>query len=68
MTTRFIRIKEVINQTGFSKSHIYTLARKGLFPKPVRLSESSVAWLESEVHEWMQTRIDARQGADHVAS
>lgn len=60
MNTRFIRIKEVINQTGYSKSHIYHLSNQGLFPKPVRLSESSVAWVESEVHEWMQSRIDAR--------
>lgn len=48
--------------TGISKSYIYDMARRGEFPKSVRLSEHSVAWVESEVQEWMERRISKRDG------
>lgn len=36
---------------------------KGNFPKPLQLSERRVAWIESEVNEWISQRI-----AQHKAS
>ncbi|MCO4206721.1 AlpA family transcriptional regulator [Aeromonas hydrophila] len=59
---RLIRIREVIQRTGLSKSSIYDLMAQGCFPKTVRLSEQgrSVAFLESEIIAWMAERIAAR--------
>ncbi|GAA0794846.1 helix-turn-helix transcriptional regulator [Marinobacterium sediminicola] len=61
-TTRLIRIKEVCNLTGISRSHIYLLASKGMFPKSVDLipGGAAKAWVEQEVHDWINQRIAAR--------
>lgn len=55
-----IKIKAVMQRTGLSRSHIYALAQQGKFPKPTKLSERSSAWVESEVQEWIESRIKVR--------
>ena len=56
------KLPEVLAKTGLSKAHLYALAQKGVFPKPVKLSERSSAWIESEVQDWIDARIAARDG------
>jgi len=60
MQNSLIKISKVIALTGVSRSHIYALAQKGHFPKPVKLTERSSAWVASEVQEWIDTRIAQR--------
>ncbi|MDS1691968.1 AlpA family phage regulatory protein [Escherichia coli] len=36
---------------------IYKLIKDGVFPKPIKLGQSS-RWLKSEVENWLQERID----------
>jgi prophage regulatory protein len=57
---RLIRLREVMAKTGLSRSYVYALAQKGQFPKPVKLSERSVAWIEAEVLAWIDERIKQR--------
>ncbi|MCS9699520.1 AlpA family transcriptional regulator [Pseudomonas aeruginosa] len=57
---RIIRLKEVIDSTGLARSTIYKLIGEGEFPKPVPLVGRSVGWVESEVHEWIRSRIARR--------
>lgn len=57
---RIIRIEEVKKMTGLSRSTIYRLMDKGGFPNRIVLSARSVGWVESEVIEWLQTKIDKR--------
>jgi prophage regulatory protein len=59
---RLVRIKSVIELTGLSKSYIYELSKKGLFPKSIQLvpGGTSVAWVECEVKEWIDSRIQER--------
>ena len=57
---RLIRLREVMTKTGLSRSYVYALSQKGQFPKPVKLSERSSAWIESEVQDWIDERIQAR--------
>lgn len=69
-TQKLIRVKAVINLTGLSKSYIYQLCNKRLFPKSVQLvaGGSSVAWVEQEVLDWIESRIQARaQSKSEVA-
>jgi prophage regulatory protein len=56
----FLKIQEVRAKTGLSRSHLYALAQNGEFPKPVKLSERSSAWVESEVDSWIEERIAQR--------
>lgn len=58
---RLLKMPEVLTLTGLSRSHLYALAQGGGFPKPVKLSERSSAWVESEVEGWIEARINERK-------
>ena len=53
---RFLRIRQVMQLTGLSRMTIYRLELAGRFPKRRRLSENSVAWLESDIAAWADSR------------
>ena len=57
---RLIKLKEVIEKTSLGRSTIYEFMTKGTFPKQVSLGAKSVAWLESEVDDWIMERIGER--------
>ena len=57
MTETFLRLPGVKKRTDFGRSHIYSLIKQGQFPKQIYLGPQSVAWLESEVSDWMKERI-----------
>ena len=40
VAARLIRIREVMNKTGLSKSGVYDLMNAGQFPKSIRLSDT----------------------------
>ena len=63
-STNLVRIPSVKEQTGLSKSYIYQLCKEGKFPKAVPLvpGGTSVAWVESEIQEWIDQRIAERDG------
>ncbi|MFI4919898.1 MAG: helix-turn-helix transcriptional regulator [Legionellales bacterium] len=54
---KLIRRPRVEEITSLSRSGIYFLIQEGLFPKPIPLGTRSVAWVESEVQEWVNARI-----------
>ncbi|WP_255371065.1 AlpA family transcriptional regulator [Cupriavidus sp. YR651] len=56
-----MRLPEVTAVCGMSASSIYDRIRRGDFPKPVPLAGKSVAWLSSEIRQWMQSRIASRR-------
>lgn len=56
-----VRLREVIARTGLSRSTIYDRMSQGTFPSPVSLGGGrAVAWVESEVNDWIHARIKAR--------
>lgn len=57
---RFMRLPEVINTCGLSRSTIYDLISRERFPSQISLGGKNVAWLASEIDNWMQARIAAR--------
>ena len=56
---RFLRLKEVLAICGKSRSSVYDAIKKGGFPKPVKLSGRSSAWIKSEVEQWAVDYIRA---------
>lgn len=57
---KFIRINDVINKVGLGRSTIYELISAGEFPKRVKLYRQAVAWLESDIDEWMLQKLAER--------
>ena len=65
---RFIRLPEVLNRTGFGRTSIYRKMEEGTFPRSVKLGgplenpeafdSRAVAWIEYEVDQWMESRIE----------
>ena len=53
-----IRLPEVLKRTGFGKAWIYRLISEGRFPAPVKIGVRAVAFVESEVDEWIQSVIE----------
>ncbi len=58
-----LRIPEVRRLTGLSDSAIYRAVQRGQFPRPLKLSERSSAWVESEIRGWIAARIAERDSA-----
>ena len=63
MTMKFLRLPEVKSRTGFSRSSIYLFVQNGTFPRPVRIGGRVVAWLETEIDEWIEARLAEREEA-----
>ncbi|ESQ99085.1 AlpA family transcriptional regulator [Stutzerimonas stutzeri] len=61
---RIIRLKEVIDTTGLSRSTLYKYIGEARFPSPVSLGDRSVGFVESEVHDWILARIEERDLAE----
>jgi len=61
-TIKLLRIKQVQELTSLSKSYIYQLCNKNQFPKSVPLVKggTAVAWVESEILSFINSRIKAR--------
>jgi len=49
--------------TGLSRSAIYALIADGQFPAQVNLGPRTVGWVESEIFDWIESRIAARANA-----
>ncbi|TON09186.1 DNA-binding protein [Vibrio parahaemolyticus] len=54
---RLIRFPEVLAMTGLSRSSMYRFIEANQFPAQVKLGGRAVAWVESEVQEWIQQRV-----------
>lgn len=60
ITNRLIRLREVLAATGLARSTLYLLISQNKFPKPVKLTERTVAWPQDEIQEWIDERIEDR--------
>ena len=57
---QLLRLPQVKQAVGLSRSEIYRLIALGRFPRPVPLGDRARAWHSDEVSAWIQSRIDAR--------
>ena len=60
---KMLRLKQVLEYTGLSRSTVYDLLdsksprHDPSFPKQIKITECSVAWIESEINDWIESRI-----------
>jgi len=57
---QFIRLPKVKDRVARSRSSIYLRIANGEFPAPYNLGGRAVAWLETEVEDWIQRRLATR--------
>lgn len=61
---RLLRRPAVEALIGVKRSALYRMMSEERFPRPVPLGDGKnppVAWIESEVHSWIEQRIDRRE-------
>jgi prophage regulatory protein len=54
---RILRLSDVKERTGLSRSTIYLYINDGVFPRPINLGARCVGWLESEIDGWIEKCI-----------
>lgn len=62
MSSTLIRLTEVQKRTGYSKAWIYRLLKENRFPKSVKIGSRAIAFVESEIDEWINQRIVESRG------
>lgn len=55
---RFVRLPEVMQLTGISKTTVYYYIRCGAFPKQYHLTARISAWKLSEITAWAESRTN----------
>lgn len=61
-----LRLPDVLNRTGLSRSTLYRRVDDGTFPAPINLGPRAVGWPESEIQTWIEQRI--AESRDQVAA
>ena len=57
-----LRLPTVKQRTGLGRSTIYSRIALGKFPRPIRLGERCVGWLENDIEAWLDERIEEARG------
>lgn len=58
MSQTLIRMPETMRRTGYGKAWLYRLINQNKFPKPVKIGSRAIAFVESEVDDWINQRIE----------
>lgn len=62
MPQALIRFSEVQRRTGYSKAWIYRLISQKRFPPAIKIGSRAIAFVESEIDEWVSQRIAESRG------
>ena len=57
---KLIRLPDVLKVFPVCKVSLYTKMKNGDFPKSIKLGKNSVAWVESEVQEYLASLVSKR--------
>ena len=56
-----LRIGDVVQRVGISRSTVYRMVRQGVFPTPCRPAGAAVAlWSSTEIDSWVQAQLNRR--------
>lgn len=63
MAHQILRLLEVKETVKLSRSSIYLRISKGEFPASISLGGRAVGWLEQDIQDWLDKRIEASKEA-----
>jgi prophage regulatory protein len=58
MAHKILRLPDVIDRVGFSRSTIYAFVSGGYFPPPIKIGPRAVGWLDADINAWIGNKID----------
>ncbi len=56
---RFLRLNQVKEITGLSRSSLYQMMRNGLFPSSITIGSRAIAWTDESIQAWIESRISS---------
>ena len=57
---RILSKRQLKEMVLYSPQHVARLEKAGKFPKRVQIGSNRVGWVEDEVLDWLQERLDRR--------
>jgi prophage regulatory protein len=60
IVVRIVSKRQLKEMVLYSPQHIARLEKAGKFPKRVQLGPNRVGWVEDEVLDWLQARLNCR--------
>lgn len=61
---KILRLNNVKEKTGLSRSTIYSKIQNGEFPKQIKLGARMVGWIENEIEEWLLDKVKSTSSYD----
>lgn len=61
--SHFVLVPETVTMTGCPRSTILKYSKIGQFPKTIRLLGNRIAFLRTDVQEWIDKRVNSTQEA-----
>lgn len=59
---KVIRLPQVLVLTGLSRSSIYKFMETNQFPKSISLGDRAVGWIEEDVYQWIDEKVNKNHG------
>lgn len=60
---RFLRLRDLQRRVPLSRATFWRLERRGEFPRRRKITSGTVAWVESEVTQWLARRAQIQKDA-----
>ena len=61
-TPELIVADDIAKRIPYSQNQLRRLEAQGTFPKRVRIGANRVAWVRQEIDDWIEARLNARNG------
>ena len=61
---RLLRLPEVKEKVGLSRTAIYKLIAEGQFPRQIPIGPRTVAWYHEDLERWIEERLNPPDPAD----
>ncbi len=58
MTSKILRLNDVKEASGLSRSSIYAGMQNGTFPKSIKLGTRMVGWSEKAIEDWIEQKLN----------
>ena len=62
LTQKLLRLPQVKQATGLSKSAIYARIAEGTFPRQIPIGPRLVVWVDADIQNWISDQVSAARG------